>query len=110
DRLQFIDQELRKKQDKIDEQSGLENTGELSNALFSSGLACYRFTAHSKLTMPVLIIGGRHDGTIGMESMRRLARSLPRATLVEYENSAHFPYVEEPDRFAADVIRFLANR
>jgi proline iminopeptidase len=110
DRLQFIDQELRKKQDKIDEQSGLENTGELSNALFSSGLACYRFTAYSKLTMPVLIIGGRKDGAIGIEPMRRLAQSLPRATLVEYENSAHFPYVEEPDRFAADVLGFLANR
>jgi proline iminopeptidase len=109
DSMQFVDQEIRKKQDAIDEKSGLKNTGELSNALFSGGLACYRFTQHSRLTMPVLVIGGRHDGAIGMQPMRELAAKLPHATLSEYEQSAHFPYLEEPDRFAAEVIGFLAE-
>ena len=72
--------------------SGLKNTGELSNALFSGGLACYCFTQHSRLTMPVLVIGGRHDGAIGMAPLRELAAKLPHATLSEYEQSAHFPY------------------
>ena len=38
DSMQFVDQEIRKKQDAVDERSGLKNTGELSNALFSGGL------------------------------------------------------------------------
>ena len=29
--------------------------------------------------------------------------------LSEYEQSAHFPYLEEPDRFATEVIGFLAE-
>ena len=49
DSMQFSDQEIRKKQDAVDERSGLKNTGELSNALFSGGLGCYRFTQHSRL-------------------------------------------------------------
>jgi proline iminopeptidase len=110
DQLQFVDQEIRKQQDAIDDASGLKNTGELSNALFSGGLACYRFTQHSRLTMPVLVIGGRHDGAIGMKPMRELAAKLPHAKLLEYERSAHFPYLEEPDRFAADVVAFLKQR
>ncbi len=109
DSMQFVDQEIRKKQDAVDEKSGLKNTGELSNALFSGGLACYRFTQHSRLTMPVLVIGGRHDGAIGMAPLRELAAKLPHATLSEYEQSAHFPYLEEPDRFATEVIGFLAE-
>ena len=109
DSMQFVDQKIRKKQDAIDEKSGLKNTGELSNALFSGGLACYRFTQHSRLTMPVLVIGGRHDGAIGMEPLRELAAKLPHARLSEYEQSAHFPYLEEPDRFSTEVIGFLAE-
>jgi proline iminopeptidase len=107
DQLQFVDQEIRKQQDAVDAASGLKNTGELSNALFSGGLPCYRFTKHARLTMPVLVIGGRHDGAIGMKPMRELAGKLPNATLLEYERSVHFPYLEEPDRFTADVVKFL---
>jgi proline iminopeptidase len=109
DHLQFVDQKIREKQDAVDAASGLKNTGELSSALFSGGLACYRFTQHSRVTMPVLVIGGRHDGAIGIRPLRDLASKLPHATFLEYEHSAHFPYLEEPDRFSVDVVRFLSQ-
>ena len=109
DHLQFVDQSIREKQDAVDAASGLKNTGELSNALFSGGLACYRFTQHSRVTMPVLVVGGRHDGAIGIKPLRDLASKLPHATFFEYEHSAHFPYLEEPDRFSGDVVRFLSE-
>ena len=109
DHLQFVDQSVREKQDAIDAESGLKNTGELSNALFSAGLACYRFTQHARLTMPVLVIGGSQDGAIGIKTMRDLASKLPNAKFIEYEKSAHFPYLEEPERFAADVTAFLSE-
>ena len=109
DHLQFVDQSVREKQDAVDSESGLKNTGELSNALFSAGLACYRFTQHARLSMPVLVIGGRQDGAIGIKTMRDLASKLPNAKFIEYEKSAHFPYIEEPERFAADVTAFLSE-
>ena len=33
----------------------------------------------------------------------------PDAKFIEYEKSAHFPYLEEPERFAADVTAFLSE-
>ena len=110
DRLQFRDQKLRQMQDDIDAKSGLTNTGELTGKLFGDGLACYRFNAHGRLTMPVLVIGGRYDGAIGLRPMRELAEKLPNAKFLEYENSAHFPYVEEPERFERDVKMFLLQK
>ena len=87
----------------MDAKSGLQNTGELTNALFSKGLACYRFTAFDRLAMSVLVLGGRYDGAIGMEPLKALAAMLPDATFIEYENSAHFPYLEEREKFVAYI-------
>lgn len=107
--IQFRDSTLRLRQDSVDAASGLRNTGEMSGALFSTGIRRYRFAGAARLTMPVLVLGGRHDGAVGIDGQRALAASLPRAMFLEYEQSAHFPYLEEPDRFARDVLRFLAG-
>jgi len=107
--LQFRDATYLQQQEEVDAESGLRNTGELSRALFSNELPGYRFTAAERLTVPVLVIGGRYDQTIGLESMKALAKALPRATLLEYERSGHFPYLEEPNRFEQDVSRFLST-
>jgi proline iminopeptidase len=107
--LQFRDATYLQMQEAADAESGLRNTGELSRALFSNELPGYRFTATERLTAPVLIVGGKYDQAIGLESMRALAKALPRATLLEYERSGHFPYLEEADRFEQDVTRFLSS-
>lgn len=106
-RMQFRDDVLRARQDEIDAASGLANTGELSGALWHQGLGEYRFGQAERLTMPVLIVGGVDDYAIGPATMAALADGLPQATLSLYEASAHFPYVEEPARFQADVTAFL---
>lgn len=106
-RMQFRDQRLRERQDSLDTASGLVNSGELSNALWQQGLADYRFTAFDRLTMPVLVLGGAADYAIGPVTMEALAQVLPHATFHRYDASAHFPYVEEPERFARDVTAFL---
>jgi proline iminopeptidase len=107
--LQFRNTVYLQMQEAVDVESGLRNTGELSRALFSNELASYRFTASERITAPVLIVGGRYDHAIGLESMQALAKLLPRATLLEYEQSGHFPYLEEADRFEQDVTRFLSS-
>ncbi len=106
-RMQFRDQALRVRQDSIDTASGLTNTGELSGALWAQGLAEYRFSRLDRLTMPVLVLGGVDDYAIGPATMQALVAHLPHATLRLYDASAHFPYVEEPERFARDVTDFL---
>lgn len=109
---QFHDQRYRKEQDALDDASGLRNTGEIGSVYFGLGsdFFCYHFTAYHKLTMPVLVIVGKYDGAIGAEQMLFLAKHLPHAQFDEFEQSAHFPYAEEPVKFEQDVAAFLISR
>ncbi len=106
---QFHDQRFRREQKAWDDRSGLRNTGELSNAYFAPGrdYLCYRFAEFGRLTMPVLVMGGRFDGAIAIDRMRMLARALPDARFDEFTRSAHFPYAEESNKFVRDVSHFL---
>ncbi|PTL75553.1 alpha/beta fold hydrolase [Vitiosangium sp. GDMCC 1.1324] len=107
--LQFHNATYLQMQDAVDAESGLSNTGEMSRALFSTELPRYRFSASAHVTAPVLVVGGRYDNSIGLESIQALAKTLPHATFLEYEQSGHFPYLEEADRFARDVTQFLSS-
>ena len=108
---QFHDQRYQKEQSVLDNASGLRNTGEIGAKYFGPGseFPCYRFTAFSRLTMPALIIAGKHDGAIGPEEMRTLAARLADARFHEFEESAHFVYAEQPAKFVHDVEAFLAS-
>jgi len=95
--------------DSVDAASGYENTGEMGRALFAGGLLQYQFARHDRLRMPVLVIAGLLDHQGGREPHRELVRRLPNARLLEYEASGHFMYVDEPARFARDVVAFLTE-
>lgn len=95
--------------DSVDAASGYENTGEMGRALFAGGLLEYRFAGHDRLTVPVLVIAGLLDYQGGREPHRELVRRLPNARLLEYETAGHFMYVEEPERFARDLVAFLTE-
>ncbi|HEX8693201.1 MAG TPA: alpha/beta hydrolase [Longimicrobium sp.] len=107
--LMFPDPSVPARMDSVNAARGVRNTGEMSRALFAAGLLRYRFTAFDRLAMPVLVIAGGHDGAAGPAGQRELARRLPNARFVEYENSGHFVYLDEPDRFARDVARFVST-
>lgn len=108
---QFHEQRYQREQDALDTASGLRNTGELAAAYLGpdGNFPCYRFTAYSKLTMPALIVVGKYDGAVGVEQMRYLADRLPHAHFEEFDQSAHFVYAEEPDKFERNVAAFLAE-
>jgi len=105
--LQFVDARHRERQDAVDARSGLRNTGELARAMFGGPLRTYAFTAFDQIRAPALVIAGRHDRSIGLASQRALAERLPKARWSELAESAHFPYLEEPDRFTREVLEFL---
>lgn len=108
-RMQFRDQRFRMRQDSVDSLSGLKNTGELTGALFSQGLSDYQFRQWERIKCPALIIAGSYDYAIGIETMHAMRRNLKNATFSEYTNSAHFPYLEESDKFEREVEDFLGR-
>jgi proline iminopeptidase len=59
------------------------------------------------VTHPVLVVAGRHDRTCAAGASQDMARRLPNAQLVVFENSAHMMFAEEQDRFLATVRHFL---
>ncbi len=107
--LMFPDSTVRLRLDSVEKASGLKYGGELDAATFKAFLQ-YRFAAHQRLTMPVLVIAGRHDGAAASEGLRDLTRLLPNSRLLEYERSGHFAYLDEPERFARDVTVFLTSQ
>ena len=56
-----------------------------------------------------LLFSGAHDKNGGFHTGLALKQVLPNSTLKIFENSAHFPDMEEPDRFAAEVKNFISK-
>jgi proline iminopeptidase len=106
----FPDSTTATRLDSVYAASGLRNTGELSAALFNKGgMGQWRFTAYERLAMPVLVIAGRHDYQVGLEPQRELARRVPNGRLLLYDESGHYPNLDEPARFARDVVAFITG-
>ena len=64
-------------------------------------------TRLGEVTHPVLVLAGRHDRTCAVAASQDMARRLPNAELVVFENSAHMMFAEEQDRFLTTVRHFL---
>lgn len=56
-------------------------------------------TQLKNINVPTLIIAGRYDGVSTPEFNLQYKTFMPRAKFVMFENSAHNPYLEEPDLF-----------
>ncbi|GGU53097.1 alpha/beta fold hydrolase [Lentzea flava] len=62
-----------------------------------------------KAEIPALVVTGELDPLMPPEIGRQLAEVLPRSTFVEMEGVAHLPPVEQPERFAELVERWLTT-
>jgi len=64
-----------------------------------------------QLQVRTLVIYGAADaGYTGEANATALCRLLPDCTRVGFEHSGHWPFLEEPERFAVEVMAFLADR
>jgi proline iminopeptidase len=61
------------------------------------------------LSVPALVLAGRHDLIFGPAQAQRIARRVPNAELVVLEESGHLPWLDEPDAFVAAVQRWLGS-
>ena len=50
--------------------------------------------------LPTLLVAGEHDHVIPVEHTRAAGRLAPGSRLEIFENSGHFPHLNEPERFA----------
>nr|WP_321510906.1 3-oxoadipate enol-lactonase [uncultured Celeribacter sp.] len=61
----------------------------------------------SEITQPVLVFGGKHDLATPPEVVEALARALPRADLVMFEETGHLPAIEAPEAFTEALMKFV---
>jgi proline iminopeptidase len=62
-----------------------------------------------ELTTDVLLLCGRHDWITPPEQTERIARHLPDARVVHFEQSGHFTFVEESAAFRVAVASWVAG-
>jgi proline iminopeptidase len=62
-----------------------------------------------EITAPTLILGGADDWLTPVEQSRRMHAKLPNSELVIFENSGHFLYIEETDKFITTIENWLAR-
>jgi proline iminopeptidase len=62
-----------------------------------------------KFTFPTLVITGRYDMNVAPLTAWRMAKSIPNAKFVPFEESGHLPSYEEPEKYVQVVDAFLAD-
>ena len=96
---------------RLDAESGERNTGKMFRVLLARP---YRRPALvddlRKLTVPALVMVGAHDRNVGVDMNHEIADALPHAQYVVFANSAHFPDLEEPEKYASTVMEFLGSK
>ncbi|GGH78614.1 proline iminopeptidase [Pullulanibacillus pueri] len=109
DRFLFEDQAIAKKNRQLWEQSNLPNTGLMAKALRKHPMAPPLEDRLKAIQHKVLILTGVHDRNTGMPISRIIHRELPNSQWELFYNSAHFPDLEEPEKFTELVIKFLKS-
>jgi pimeloyl-ACP methyl ester carboxylesterase len=66
-------------------------------------------TAFGEISVPTLIIAGSDDWVAPAQGAERLHAAIPDSDLVVFEDSGHFPFIEEHDRFVSLVAAWLAG-
>jgi proline iminopeptidase len=61
------------------------------------------------IVCPTLVLAGRHDVFCSTQQSSRIARRIRHADHVVFEDSGHFMWLEEPDRFFPLVAEWLEN-
>jgi non-heme chloroperoxidase len=61
------------------------------------------------IAAPTLIVWGDRDELCSREDQDALAAAIPNARLVVYPGTGHGVHWEEPERFAADLVRFIED-
>jgi pimeloyl-ACP methyl ester carboxylesterase len=64
----------------------------------------------SLIKSPTLLVWGEHDRDVPLAAAQTMARLIPGAQLVVFENAGHFAYLDQFERFRLLAGRFLRDR
>jgi pimeloyl-ACP methyl ester carboxylesterase len=64
---------------------------------------------YPQITVPALIVWGRHDRVVPLTTGERLSRAMPKARLIVFERCGHIPMEECPTETLAAVRAFLES-
>jgi proline iminopeptidase len=59
--------------------------------------------------VPTLVICGRDDWVTPPSQAERMMATLPNATMAMFEESGHYPFVEEHELFTQTMRRWVAS-
>jgi len=62
-----------------------------------------------KIIVPTLVIVGRHDFITNVAMAEEIVKHIPNARLEIFEESGHFPMVEEPEKFYRVIKEFVES-
>jgi len=62
-----------------------------------------------KITIPTLVIVGRHDFITNVAMAEEIMKHVPKARLEIFEDSGHYALVEEPEKFYRVIKEFIEN-
>ena len=89
--------------------AGAEPRPEMLMHLLGTLAPTWDVTAGSALQARLLIAHGRHDYTVPHLLWDAVLPALPTATKKIFEESGHQPFVEEPERFTAELTAWLRD-
>lgn len=107
DRLLFKNEEFAKLNRSLWKESKLSNTGKMSIVIFETKSPLPLIGRIKDLEIDTCVIVGAHDYNTGVGMSNRISRQLKNSKLVIFENSAHFPDIEETDKVCETIIEFL---
>jgi pimeloyl-ACP methyl ester carboxylesterase len=63
-----------------------------------------------RLDRPALVLWGAHDPAVPVEQAERQRQSFPSAEVVVFDESGHWPHIDNPDRAAEAILPFLRRQ
>ena len=63
----------------------------------------------TKITAPILLINGKYDPACTKEQIEYIMSNAQNVTQVIFEDSAHFPRIEEAQKYTDTILRFLES-
>jgi proline iminopeptidase len=109
DALLFENREAAVENRKLWEESNLINTGLMMNTLMNNPMEIPLISRLAEIKNPALILTGVFDRNTGIPISKLIHKNLENSRIVLFEKSAHFPDLEETEKFLKIISDFLES-
>jgi len=107
DKLLFHNQDRARWNREQWESSTSINTGKMAREVIGRVRECTVCESAKSISKETLVIIGKHDKNVGIEIPKDYATNIKKSKLVVFENSGHFPDIEECEKYVFEIVQFL---